>query len=266
MRRAEQVILITAVGLATLFVVPAAALGQPANDTWPGQTISSVPFRTSEDTTQATTDSADTAAAQACNVSFGSFTNSVWFAFTPTSDQTLALTTGGSSYSVAFAVLTGTPAAFSSVSCFFGSTTFQATQGTTYYIDLLDFGGGSGGTLSFSLAPLIPPNPVLTVNSSGGFDRSGAATVSGTASCGTGSSAFLSGSLTQHVGRLFTVSGSGSAEDRILCDGTPHPWSFVVIPSSGVFKGGSATAAVTLSACNIACDSKQVTQTIQLKH
>ena len=137
---------------------PAAALAQPANDTWPGEGITSVPFSTTEDTTQATTDSADTAAAQACGVSLGSFTNSVWFAFTPASDQTLALTTGDSSYTVAFGVLTGTPASFSAVSCFFGSTTVQVTQGTTYYIDLLDFGGGSSGTLRFSLAPLIPPN------------------------------------------------------------------------------------------------------------
>ena len=63
------------------------------------------------------------------------------------------------------------------------------------------------------------------------------------------------------------MSGFGPPETPIVCDGTPHPWSFVVIPSSRVFKGGPATASVSLSACNVgACDSKQVTQTIQLKH
>jgi hypothetical protein len=164
------------------------------------------------------------------------------------------------------AVLTGSPASFTAVSCFPTTTTFQATKGTTYYIDLADFGTG-GGTLSFSLTELVPPNPVLTVNPSGTFNsKSGAATVSGTASCAAGASGFMSGSLTQNVGRVFTISGSGSPVDPIVCDGTAHPWSFVVTPQSGVFKGGQATASVSFGACNLStCEYKQVTQTIQLK-
>ena len=167
------------------------------------------------------------------------------------------------------AVLTGTPASFTVVGCFFGSTAFQVTAGTTYYIDLADGNGGGGGTLSLSLTQLVPPNPVLTVNSSGSFgSKSGTGTVSGTASCSTGSPAFLDGSLTQHLGRVFTISGFGSPVNPIVCDGTAHPWSFVVTPSSGVFKGGKATASVNLGACNLGnvCDFKQVTRTIQLKH
>ena len=265
----KRVIWIAALTAATMLVpLAGTAWAQPLNDSFSGATvIPPVPFSTTEDTAQATLGPEDTAAGQACPTGGVTFSNSVWFAYTPSSDQQLEVNTAGSSYSVAGAVLTGTPAAFSAVSCFLGSTSFQATHGTTYYIDLLEFGGGSGGTLSLSLTELVPPNPVLTVNSSGTFDsKSGAATVSGTASCSQGSSAFLSGSLTQNVGRVFTVSGSGSPVDPIVCDGTPHPWSFVVTPSSGVFKGGHATASVSLEACNLGCDFKQVTQTIQLKH
>jgi hypothetical protein len=266
----KRVLRIAALGGATMLVpLAGTAWAQPSNDSISGATvISAVPFSITEDTTPATLGPEDTAVgALGCGSGF-TFSNSVWFAYTPSSDQQLGVNTAGSSYSVAGAVVTGTPASFSVVSCFLGSASFQATQGTTYYIDLLQFGAGSGGTLSLSLTQLVPPNPVLTVNSSGTFNsKSGAATVSGTASCGLGSSAFLSGSLTQNVGRVFTVSGSGSPADSIVCDGTPHPWSIVVTPFSGVFKGGKATASVSLDACNLfTCDFKQVTQTIQLKH
>jgi hypothetical protein len=195
------------------------------------------------------------------------FSNSVWFAYTPASNQELRIDTSGSSYSTAGAVLTGTPASFSAVSCFLGSTSFQASQGTTYYIDLLQNPAGNGGTLSLSVTQLVPPNPVLTVDSTGTFDsKSGAATVSGTASCSAGASAFLFGSLTQSVGRIATISGFGSPVTPIVCDGTPHPWSLVATPSSGLFKGGHATASVNMSACSFTCAFQQVTQTVQLKH
>jgi hypothetical protein len=195
------------------------------------------------------------------------FSNSVWFAYTPSSDQAVRIDTSGSSYGVAGAVLTGTPSSFSAQSCFLGGTTFEASAGTTYYIDLLESPAGSGGTLSLSMTQLLPPNPLLTVDPSGTFDtKSGAATVSGTASCSAGASAFLYGSLSQAVGRIATVSGFGSPASSIVCDGAPHPWSFVVTPSSGLFKGGHATATVTLFACSFSCDQQDVTQTVQLKH
>jgi hypothetical protein len=240
----------------------------PANDTFSGASvISSVPYNTTEDTTQATLDSADTAAGQACSAS-GVFSNSVWFAYTPTSDQELQLNTSASGYSVAGAVLTGSPASFSAVSCFLGSTSFQVTHGTTYYIDVLQYGVGTGGTLNMSITPLVPPNPVLTVNSAGQFDTvSGAASVSGTASCAAGAFAFVFGTVsTQPHGRNAAITGSGSPISMIVCDGSPHPWSFVATPSSGLFKGGPVTADVSMFACSGFCQSQQITQTVNLKH
>ena len=268
----KRVLLAAAVSGAALAVgsVGVALAAPPSNDTFAGSTvIPSVPFSTTEDTTQATLDSADTAAGIACPGAPSGFTfsNSVWFAYTPTSNQTLEINTSGSSYQVAGAVLTGTPASFSGVSCFLGSTSFQASQGTTYYIDLLQTPAGTGGTLGLSVTQLVPPNPVLTVDSTGTFDpKSGAATVSGTASCSAGASAFVEGSLSQSVGRIATISGSGSPTSAIVCDGTPHPWSFVATPFSGLFKGGHAAVSVNMFACSFGCASQQVTQTIQLKH
>jgi hypothetical protein len=68
------------------------------------------------------------------------------------------------------------------------------------------------------------------------------------------------------VGRIATISGSGSPASPIVCDGTAHPWSIVVTPSSGLFKGGQATATVNMIACSFTCASQQATQTIHLKH
>lgn len=257
----------TATGALVLGPVAAAQAAPPANDGFAGATaIGSVPYSTTEDTTQATLDSADAAALVACSAPAGlTFGNSVWFAYTPEADQELALQTSGSDYSVAYAVLTGAPGSFSEVTCGLSSTTFTATAGTTYYIDLIDVGSG-GGALNFSLATLVPPNPILTVDPSGTFDsKSGTATVTGTASCGAGASASVDGSLSQPVGRIATISGFGFANGPIVCDGTPHPWSFVVTPQSGKFKGGHATASVFMGACNFTCANQQVTQTITLK-
>lgn len=248
--------------------IAVAQAAPPVNDAFAGATsIPSVPFSTTEDTTQATIDATDQAVATACSTPSGfTFGNSVWFAYTPSTDQDLSLSTSGSTYTVALSVLTGTPAGFTAVSCTLDSTTFHASAGTTYYIDLLDFNSTTGGTLSLSLTQYVAPNPVLTVDASGTFNsRSGTATVTGTASCGAGGTAFVNGTLSQSVGRLFTISGFGSPTSPIICDGSPHPWSFVVTPSSGKFKGGPATASVNLFACTVSCASQQVTQTISLK-
>ena len=271
MNRGRRLLLGVALVCAGSAVVSAgtAWAAPPSNDTFSGATvISSLPFGTTEDTTGATLDDADTAAGNVCGGSSGfTFSSSVWFSYTPSSDQAVRIDTSGSSYGVAGAVLTGTPSSFSAQSCFLSGTTFQASAGTTYYIDLLESPAGSGGTLSLSMSQLLQPNPLLTVDPSGTFDtKSGAATVSGTASCSAGASAFLFGSLSQSVGRIATVSGFGSPASSIVCDGAPHPWSFVVTPSSGLFKGGHATATVTLFACSFTCDERDVMQTIQLKH
>lgn len=74
--------------------------------------IASLPFTTSEDTTQATLDSADTAVGATCSIppEF-TFSNGVWFSYTPSSTQQVQINTSGSSYGIAGGVVTGDPLA-----------------------------------------------------------------------------------------------------------------------------------------------------------
>jgi len=165
--------------------------------------IGSLPYSDTQDTTEATVDADDASLGTVCPVDPTlTFSNSVWYAYTPSADQTLQIDTSGSSYSVAGAVVTGTPGAFSAVACFISGTIVALTAGTTYYIDLLQFGAGSGGTLQLSISEAIIPTAELTVDRSGRFSKAGTATLTGTASCSAGASAFLGATLTQSVGRI----------------------------------------------------------------
>jgi hypothetical protein len=255
-------------GAVTCVLAGAAWAAPPSNDTFSGaKVISSVPFSDTLDTTEATLDAADTSAFIACNAQQFTFGHSVWYAYTPSSDQSLRISTSGSTYTVAGAVLTGAPGSFSAVpgGCFLGSAAVTLTAGTTYYIGLSEFGAGSGGTLQLSISEQVPPNLAVTVNRSGSFSKAGTATVSGTASCSAGSFASVSVSLSQSVGRIATISGSGFSSD-VVCDGTPEPWSVVITPfTGGKFRGGNAQASVFAEACNFGCEFQQITQTVQLK-
>ena len=163
---------LAAVALGAMMVGPLAPAwaAPPSNDTFANATvIGSLPYSDTQDTTEATVDADD--------VSLGTgavcpvdptlpFSNSVWYAYTPSADQTLQIDTSGSSYSVAGAVVTGTPGTFSAVAggCFLGGTIVTLTAGATYYIDLLQFGDGSGGTLQLSISEVIIPTAELTVD------------------------------------------------------------------------------------------------------
>ena len=197
---------VMAVPLAPAWAAP------PSNDTFANATvISSLPYSDIQDTTEATLDADDTSLGAVCGVDPTSiFSNSVWYAYTPSTDQMVRIDTSGSSYGVAGAMVTGTPGAFSAIpgGCFPGGTTVALTAGTTYYIDLLQFGAGSGGTLHLSVSEVIIPTAELTVDNSGRFSKTGTATLTGTATCSAGASAFLSATLTQSVGRIATITGS----------------------------------------------------------
>jgi hypothetical protein len=214
-------------------------------------------------------DADDAAVGSLCGIdpATTSFSNSVWYAYTPSADQTISVNTGGSGYSVAGAIVAGSPGGFLAVpgGCFLGSAVVEVTAGTTYYIDLLQFGAGSGGTLQLTVREALSPNPVLTVDPDGSFSKSGTATLTGTLSCSAGSSAFLTATLQQSVGRVATVTGSNETFDD-SCDGTAKTWTLTITPFSGLFRGGKAIATVSLIACNeITCDVAEITRTVQLR-
>jgi len=253
--------------------LPASALAAaPANDTFAGaRQIAALPFSDSADTTEATLDGDDQAVAAACGLdpSFVA-SNSVWYAYTPAAGETIAIDAGGSSYAVAGAVVTGVPGAFEAVSCFAGpGTQATLTAGTTYYLDLVQFGPGSGGTLALSVTHVVAPELTIAVDDRGAFTRAGTATISGTATCTGAEGSMIFAQLTQMAGRgrLAAISGFGFAENPVVCDGAPHDWTLTVTPGSGKFRGGQAGVMLFASACSfIACDFAQHAGTVRLRH
>ena len=203
----SAVVIVLTVATIAAVAQPAYA-APPANDTVAGATvISSLPFNAIQDTTEATLDADDESLQTVCPIAGDptfTFSNSVWYAYTPSVDQTIMIETRSSDYNVAGAIVTGTVGAFSAVpgGCFLGSTTVDLTAGTTYYIDLLQFDAGSGGTLQLSVTEVITPEATVTVDPSGSFSKTGTATISGTATCTAGAFGFLGASLAQSVTAL----------------------------------------------------------------
>ena len=245
-----------ATALASLALAGTALAAAPSNDTFASATtISSLPFSDTVDTTGATTDSDDKAAGAACGVSGQGPTelHSVWYDYTPSSNQTISIDTSSSDYGTGVAVLTGSPSGFSSVWCFRGSSRVPVLAGQTYHILVVDFSAGTGGTLRLSVSEIAPPEAHFTIDPFGSFDpRTGVATVRGTASCSSGAYAFGYLSLAQPVGagRLATITGSGYPY-MPTCDGSTHPWSAEVHPASGRFVGGHANVSAYFYACNM---------------
>src|SRR6185437_13602449 len=87
--------------------------------------IGSLPFSDLVNTALATTGSDDPTG---CANS-----NSVWYAFTPTSDTILEADSFNSNYSASISAWTGSRGALTQVACGADQVVFNATGGTTYY-------------------------------------------------------------------------------------------------------------------------------------
>jgi hypothetical protein len=227
--------------------------------------ISSLPFSDTVDTTQATSDATDAEAATACGFSSVELSATVWYAFTPSADQAVVVSTAGSNYTTGVAVVTGQPGSFAGVTCTVGEVEFVARAGQTYYMDAAGVFGSTGGTLDFSVTG--KPAPVFTVDRSAHFDsKTGAATVTGSLACPAG---FLGDSInlsvSQRVGRG-AVSGSALAPVT-SCGAVPQPWSITIHPSSGSkFAGGRANVAANFLFCDDSgvCGPDLVNQSVKL--
>jgi hypothetical protein len=242
---------VLAVGAAVLLTATPAHAAPPANDTIEGAiAIGSLPFTTTLDTTQATTDAVDADLNQLCGAP--ATDASVWFSYTPAEDGAVVMSVEESSYTAGILVAIGAPGSLELIACGPSAVGVPVTTGTTYYFMAIDDqadGTGNGGTLVVN-AQIAPPPPeiTLTVNRFGTFDDTGAASVYGTISCtGEVEFSFLSVELTQPVGRGAVF---GFADIEITCDGTVRPWTAVVDPIIGTrFAGGRATAVTFSVAC-----------------
>ncbi|MGA8927440.1 MAG: hypothetical protein WB462_14610 [Solirubrobacterales bacterium] len=219
----------------------------PPNDTFEQATvISSLPFSQILDTSEATTDSTDAEALASCGVPSITFAATVWYEYTPPVDQSLVISTSGSSYSAAgVAVLTGSPGSLFAVTCSLGFVTFSATAGQTYHILVADIGGGSGGTLNLSVE--TTPEFELSVDRFGQFDpKTGVATVTGTLTCPSGSTGTVFfGTLSQRT----TTAETFPNPIDVPCSGVAQQWSIAFTPLDGKFKGGPADVSVDAFVC-----------------
>jgi hypothetical protein len=90
--------------------------------------------------------------------------SSVWFNFTPTTNELVVADTNGSTYQPAVSVWTGARGALVNVTCgnFFQPASWQATAGVTYHLMVANsslFGSAPAGQLTLHLQGLLaPPN------------------------------------------------------------------------------------------------------------
>jgi hypothetical protein len=208
--------------------------------------------------------------------------STVWYSFTPTVSGPYGANTYGSDYDTTLYV--GTPngsGGIDIIACnndVIGSPQsairWEAVAGTTYLLAVGTCCGGGvvgeaggGGTLVFNVDVASPPPTIdVTIDPLGYFNRTGAATISGTVTC-TGDIAisFIEVELTRAVGH-FSITGWGEVEG-FVCDGTTQSWSLDLLPSNGKFKGGHAVAAAFAAACDAEsrCDEDFEQTTVRLR-
>jgi hypothetical protein len=269
MKASRRFVAALAAALTSLAVVGSPAVAAPpTNDTYSGaETIAAIPFSTSLDTTEATTDADDDELNATCGAP--AMDASVWYSFTSPDDSAYIADASASDYSAGVFVATGAPGSFSVLACGPGGAGWQAEAGETYSIVVIDDqedGTGNGGQMLLSV-DIAPPPPALevTVNDTARFDaKTGSAILSGTIMCGSEAEfAFIETTVTQRVGRLL-IRGYGATE--VTCDGTTRPWELEVVGENGLFKGGKAVSATFSAACGVAfCSEYFAEQRIQLK-
>jgi hypothetical protein len=121
--------------------------------------ITSLPYTNSEDTSTATGAGDDPTLS--CPAIPGSYYNTVWYRYTPPSSVNLTVDTLGSNYDTVLGVWTGSQGSLTSVACnddYSGTLSlaqFNASAGTTYYIETASHNPG-GGNLTLNVYATIP--------------------------------------------------------------------------------------------------------------
>ncbi len=129
------------------------AQAQPPNDDFDNAiVISGLPFTDAQDTTSATTAPDDPDCVGNAHT--------VWYSFTPGTNQTVTANTFGSDYDTTLSAYTGNRGSLTQVACNddFGSLqskiNFQVTGGVTYFLMVGSFDDSPGGSMSLSVNEL----------------------------------------------------------------------------------------------------------------
>ena len=266
---------IATVALLTMIITVGATLvalaAAPTNDNFANAQQLTFGGEVAIDTSEATTESLDREAGDACPSPPGpppSTVNTIWFEFTAdaTTPETAAVFVDEAFWAAGVAIVTGAPGSFAGVACGPMLAVFSPEAGTTYQIMIFDFADTGGGTAVVRLGEVPPPPELgLTIDPTGQFNsQTGTATVSGTYECSNAFFVNIFGQVVQSVGR-FNIAGSFSTFD-VQCDGEVHPWSAEVTAFNGEFRGGKAlTVAIGFSCGAMFCTQALAEQTIQLK-
>jgi hypothetical protein len=228
--------------LGTLLLGMPAAVAAPANDDFDTpMLIEELPFEDTADTTAATTADDDPyCAGQGATV---------WYAFTASADTWVEANTSGSQYDTTLSAYTGSRGDLTQLACnddydgLQSRIVFAVSEGVTYYLMAGAYGDGAGGLLQlavFETGEPPPPPPSMEFSlavDSGTFNsRTGAATISGTATCSTPGWFEAGGSVRQRAGRAFIT---GWFYVYGACDGVT-PFTVTTYDTNGRFAGGAA--------------------------
>ncbi len=136
----------------------------PSNDNFASPTvigIGSIPYSNSISTLEATVEVNDPQVNVLCDGKFlAKGLSTVWYQYTPATNETIFLNTIGSSYDTYIAAWTGTSGSLVLAGCdddnFYGLQSemrLNVTGGTTYYIEIAEYNGVQGESLATSLKP-----------------------------------------------------------------------------------------------------------------
>jgi hypothetical protein len=134
-------------------------LSAPGNDNFTNaKAINSLPFDDNVDATAATTETGEPLTSAKCSGATPP-TATVWYAFTPSADESLSASFGGF-ISIARVYTGSSLSGLTEVACsnFSSQLTFHASSGTTYFFQLAPVNPIGGGQISFHLD--LSPNPV----------------------------------------------------------------------------------------------------------
>jgi hypothetical protein len=210
-------------------------LAAPLNDDFANAVvISSLPFDHTVNTSEATTAS-DDPTVQFCNVS----DHTVWYRFTPTANLRINANTVRSRPDQGLEIFTGTRGHLTSVACSdYGSATFEAVAGTTYYIMIGTLAGQPGGDLFLNVDLGLAVG--VTIDRVGTFSRStGVARITGTVTCSHSTFFEVGGAVQQRK----ASAGQGSLFATSDCNGVTR-WEAEVTAETGRFKAGPAEVTV----------------------
>lgn len=207
--------------------------------------IRSLPFRSSIDATEATSEKEDP-----IHAGRGA---TVWYTFTPSAEVRVLVDTLGSDCDTTLSVYTGSPGALRQVAWDDDGGSedgqsrllFEAKAGVTYHIMVGASDGASGRR--FVLSAEVGPPPLqlgLSLDLEGSLDpRTGVASVRGKLTCSHPSVVGIFGDMTQRTSR---ASVGGTVFTYVVCDGEAE-WSAEVSGTDSGFGGGSAHITATAS-------------------